>query len=224
MSAVKPPAERNPSAKSADAGKVPEAHTEACDVAIVGGGPVGLALACVLADALGTDARIAVIDRAFGGTGVPPVRDPRASALSAGSKRLLDAVGVWAALAPYAQPVAAVDITDSSLNDTFRPVLISYDNSVETGEPATYILENDRLRAALSQAVARRGGTIACIAGELAGWEAHDGSGLVRLGDGRGLSASLAVAADGRSSALRQAAGINVIDWQYGQVGIVATV
>ncbi|HEX6002211.1 MAG TPA: FAD-dependent monooxygenase [Hyphomicrobiaceae bacterium] len=224
MSAVKPPAEGCPGAQGTDAGAAPGACTEACDVAMVGGGPVGLALACALADGLGTGARIAVIDRAFGGTAVPPTRDPRASALSAGSKRLLDVIGVWEALAPHAQPVAAVDITDSSLGDAFRPVLISYDNSVEAGEPATYILENDRLRTALSEAVARRGGTIACIAGELAGWEARDGFGLVRLGDGRTFSASLAVAADGRSSALRRAAGISVIDWRYGQVGIVAMV
>ena len=62
------------------------------DVVIAGGGTAGLALACALADALGAGARIAVVDRAplrrrRGG------RDARAFALSAGSKRLLSALG-----------------------------------------------------------------------------------------------------------------------------------
>ena len=54
----------------------------------------------------------------------PPGRDIRAWALSAGSKRLLDCAGRLAALAEHAQPVTAVDITNSSLDDAFRPVLV----------------------------------------------------------------------------------------------------
>ena len=71
---------------------------------------------------------------------------PRPS--SAGSKRLLAALGIWPALTEHAQPVTAVDITDSALEDAFRPVLVSYDNTVEGGEPATYIIENERLHEA----------------------------------------------------------------------------
>ncbi|HEY7553047.1 MAG TPA: FAD-dependent monooxygenase, partial [Hyphomicrobiaceae bacterium] len=138
-------------------------EADACDVAIVGGGAIGLALACALADALAPAGRIALIDPAVSGA-APATPDARASAVSAGSKRLLDALGVWPKLAPHAEPVAAVDITDSALGDMFRPVLISYDNTVEGGEPATYIVENERLRAALLEALARRPG-IAAIPG-----------------------------------------------------------
>jgi 2-octaprenyl-6-methoxyphenol hydroxylase len=192
------------------------------DAIVVGGGAVGLALALALADALGPDGRIAVVDPSTAGAGAG-ARDPRASALSAGSKRLLDALGVWPALAPHAEPVMAVDITDSSLGDAFRPVLVSYDNSVEGGEPATYILENDPLRAALLEGLARRP-QIARIGGTVAGWQATTVRGLVTLADGRALGAPLVAAADGRGSALRQAAGIGVIGWEYAQVGIVTVV
>ena len=58
----------------------------------------------------------------------------------------------------------AVDITDSSLNDAFRPILVSYDNRVEANEPATYILESERLNAALLRA-ARARGSIALLGG-----------------------------------------------------------
>src|SRR5687768_5183150 len=97
------------------------------DVVIGGGGMAGLALACALCDALGPELSIAVVDRAGLGPGAG-VGDIRASALSAGSRRLLEALGVWAAVADQAQPVTAIDITDSSLDDAFRPVLLSYDN------------------------------------------------------------------------------------------------
>src|SRR5690349_3531175 len=94
-------------------------------VVIAGGGTAGLALACALADALGEECRIAVADRGPLGPGAGSA-DARAFALSAGSKRMLSALGVWPAIAGDAQPVTSIDITDSSLDDAFRPVLVSY--------------------------------------------------------------------------------------------------
>ena len=123
-------------------------NAERYDVVIAGGGTAGLALACALADALGPGARIAVVDRV-------PLRggaasgDARAFALSAGAKRMLSVLGVWPAVAAHAQAVTAIDITDSSLEDAFRPVLVSYDNTVDGDEPATYIVEHGQLRDAL---------------------------------------------------------------------------
>src|SRR5262245_38255943 len=100
------------------------------DALVGGGGAVGLALASALADALGPGGRIGVVDPAAAAAGTAPAgrdaRDFRAWALSSGSKRLLDALGVWApALADHAEPVAAVDVTDAALDDVFRPVLVS---------------------------------------------------------------------------------------------------
>jgi 2-octaprenyl-6-methoxyphenol hydroxylase len=194
---------------------------DAYDVVVVGGGAIGLALACALADALEPAARIALVDPVSGAA--PTAPDARASAVSAGSKRLLDVLGVWHALASDAEPVVAVDITDSALGDVFRPVLISYDNTVEAGEPATYIVENERLRAALLDALARRPGIVA-IAGTVETWHADEAGGVIGLADGRTLQAPLVVAADGRASPLRAAAGIGVVGWPYAQVGIVATI
>lgn len=212
MTAVKPSAAGAPGSPAA----------QAYDAIVVGGGVVGLALACALADALAPSARIGVVDPAAG-DGAPPARDARAWAVSAASKRLLDALGVWAALGSEAEPVAAVDITDSSLGDAFRPVLVSYDNTVAGGEAATYILESAALRAALLGGLARRPG-IERIAGTVTAWDASGERGAVGLTSGRTLHAPLVAAADGRGSALREAAGIGVVRWQYRQVGIVATV
>jgi 2-octaprenyl-6-methoxyphenol hydroxylase len=200
-------------------------HTgqERCDVVIAGGGAVGLVLACALADALGPATRIVVVDRVpFGGTAGP--RDIRASAVSAGSQHVLAALGIWPALAEHAEAVTAVDITDASLEDAFRPILVSYDNTVEGGEPATYIVENERLTAAILGAAMRRP-SITLLGGAAAtGYAAGEHDVTVTLADGRHLRAPLLVAADGRGSRLREAAGIGVVGWKYRQVGIVTTV
>jgi 2-octaprenyl-6-methoxyphenol hydroxylase len=191
---------------------------EACDALIVGGGAIGPILACALADALGPPVRIGLVDPAPP-DGAPGAADARASAISAASKRLLDVLGIWDAVAAFAEPVAAVDITDSALEDLFRPVLVSYDNTVAGGEPATYIVENEHLRGAVQEGIARRPG-IDRIRGTVAAWE----PGTVSLADGGVLSAPLVVAADGRSSRLREAAGIGVVGRRYPQLGIVAIV
>jgi 2-octaprenyl-6-methoxyphenol hydroxylase len=196
--------------------------SERYDVVIGGGGTAGLALACTLADALGPEMRIAVADRTALGASAR-ARDGRSFALSAGSKRMLDVLGVWPALAGDAQPVTAIDITDSSLEDGFRPILISYDNRIE-GEPATWIVENDRLLDALVEAAAARSG-IALLGGQAAETFTRDEHGVdITLAGDRSIRTPLLVAADGRASRLREAAEIEVVRWKYPQIGIVTTV
>ena len=194
-----------------------------CDVVVAGAGTVGLAMACALADALGPEASISLVDRAEFGR-EPAVRDIRSWAISAGSKRLLDVLGVWPELSRHAQPVAAVDITDSSLNDAIRPILVSYDNRVEGDEPATYILESERLNAALLRAAQSRQ-NIALLGGcAIKSFAAGEHDCSIDLENGTTLRTPLLVAADGRASRLRELAGIKTVGWSYPQVGIVATV
>jgi len=191
------------------------------DVAIGGGGTVGLALACALADALGGDVRIALLDR--GALNVAGGRDIRASALSAASKRLLTTLGVWPAIADAAQPVTAIDITDSRLSDAIRPILLSYDNTLAPEEPASYIVENERLRQALVAAAAARP-AIALMGSSPIESFAVDPYGVsIRLANAT-LRAPFLVGADGRASRLRDEAGLKVLRWSYPQTGIVTTV
>ena len=182
---------------------------------------VGLALGCALHDAMGDAARIAVVDPTLLRGG--PARDVRASALSAGSQHLLAALGMWPALAEHAQPVTGVDITDAALEDVFRPILVSYDNTVDGGEPATYIVENEQLARAVIAGAQKRP-ALRLVHAAVASHAVDEHGVTVTLGDGERLRAALLVAADGRSSRVREAAGINVVGWKYPQVGIVTTV
>jgi 2-octaprenyl-6-methoxyphenol hydroxylase len=192
------------------------------DIVIAGAGTAGLTLACALADALGEGARIAVADRAQLGATSPG--DARAFALSAGSKRMLSTLGVWPAIADHAQPVTAIDITDSSLQDAFRPVLVSYDNTVDGGEPATYMVEHQRLHEALLAAAASRASIVLLGGAAAESFAADEHGATVSLSDRAPLRAALLVAADGGKSQLREAAGIKVVRWSYPQIGIVAIV
>ena len=103
-------------------------------------------------------------------------------------------------------------------------MLVSYDNTVEGGEPATYIVEHARLHEALLAAAARRK-SIALLGGAAAESFAADEHGVDVSFAGRApLRARLLVAADGAKSRLREAASIKLVRWSYPQTGIVAIV
>lgn len=193
---------------------------ERADIVISGASFAGLALAAGLAQSLGPALRILLVDRST----APGREDARAFALSAGSKRMLDVIGAWGAVAAQAQPVTRIEITDSSLADAFRPVLLSYDNRLDADEPASWIVPASALQQALEARVATLPG-IARIAGDEAVKLTTDGDGAtLDLKSGRVIAARLVAAAEGRRSALRDLAGIKVVGWGYGQRGIVTTV
>lgn len=189
------------------------------DVVIAGGGLTGLILARTLAGVFGPQMRIAILDAVEGQRRA----DPRSYALSAGSRRLLEAIGVWGPVAAEAQPVSGIDITDSSLTDAIRPILLSYDTAVTADEPGMWIVPAGVLLEAASAAVTEAA-SIVPRTGRATGLSA-DGAGItVTLADGDALKAGLVVACDGRNSPLRGAAGIKTVDWRYAQTGIVTTV
>lgn len=201
----------------------PDRQPRKSDIVIVGGSFAGLALARALALALDHQVRITLVERHAGLDTHATDQDPRAYALSAGSKRMLDALGLWADLAPRAEPVRAIDITDSALEHAIRPVLITYDNSVGE-EPATWIVEGARLRSALLAAVMQTPGIEYLSPAEVQSF-AVDGAGIsVVLAGVAPLRTHLLVAADGRHSPLREAAGIKTVRWSHPQIGIVTTV
>jgi 2-octaprenyl-6-methoxyphenol hydroxylase len=120
--------------------------------------------------------------------------------------------------------VVGVDITDAALGDAFRPVLVRYDNTIEDGEAATYIVENARLIDAIAGNVAQRPSIVLRGGCAALGFAADDHGVTVTMQDGSSLRANVLIAADGRNSRLREAAGIGVVGWTYKQVGIVTTV
>ena len=159
----------------------------------------------------------------------PVNADSRAVALSAASVRMLDKLGVWGQCKAEAQPVFTIEITDSSLRAGIRPVLLSYDNALDTSpdgisEPASQILPNATLERALAAAV-RACPNVTIIGGtSVTGFKAGDHTTEITLSPARTLEAKLLIAADGRRSPLRAMAGIKTTGWGYDQTGITVTI
>ncbi|MFM1815739.1 MAG: hypothetical protein RLZ98_2434 [Pseudomonadota bacterium] len=193
---------------------------ERYDALIAGGGYAGLAMALALVRA-GAGLRVAVIERA---SGAIDEGDPRAMAVSQSSKRLLEAIGVWRSIAPDAQEVLEITITDSALEAGIRPALLTYRNMVEDELPGAYIVPNNCLVAALQREIAAEQDVVVMRGAAIRGLEADARSARLRLGDGGEVEGALVIGADGRGSFIREAAGIKSIGWDYGQTGIVTVV
>lgn len=187
---------------------------------VIGGGAfAGLALALALRQGLGPDIPVIVADPALAAR---PSRDPRASAIVAACRRLFDALGVWEAVAPDAQPILDMIVTDSKVGDAVRPTFLTFAGEVEPGEPFAHMVENRHLIDAL---VARaEAGGIDLRATAVDAYETGADGIDVTLADGTTMAASLLVAADGARSRLRGRAGIATHGWDYDQSGIVVTV
>jgi 2-octaprenyl-6-methoxyphenol hydroxylase len=193
------------------------------DVVIAGAGFAGLSLALALTAGLGAQARIALVTRDGIAPGQPRP-DSRATALSAASVRMLSRLGVWAHCEPSAQAVTGIDITDSSLDAGVRPILLSYDNLVGDAEPASHIVPNAALLAALAAGVAATSQITVIDHANVTGFTTQPGRVRVMLDNGRALDAALLAAADGRNSPVRALSQIKTVGWSYPQTGITVMI
>jgi len=194
------------------------------DVVIVGGGLNGLAAAVCLA---GPGSRLPLhcilVDAGDPFAQATSEFDGRASAIALSSRRMLEAMGIWRALAPHAQPVERIVVTDSRNGSAARPALLQFAESQTIG-PSAYIVENRYLYDALAEAAQELATVTVLAKARVDSLDAEGNQACIRLMDGRRLDAELAVAADGRNSRLRQLAGIETVRWSYGQSAIVTGV
>ncbi len=188
------------------------------DVAIVGGGMVGAALACALGQA---GCLVAVIE----------AREPqrvwsdgeiayRVSALSRASQNLLLRLGAWPRMQELGVSVyRAMQVWDQGGHGQIR-----FD-SAEVGEPDLgHIVENRVTQLALWECLER----IECVdlmcPARVADYSLDTDYAWLQLDCGDTLEAKLLVGADGRDSAIRARAGIDTQGWDYDQHALVANV
>jgi len=155
------------------------------DVAICGAGPVGMALAALLARRGMDGARIGLVDaRALGAA----VADPRSIALSYGSRMLLEEIGAW----PI--PATAINQIHISRRGRFGRSMI---DRAEHDVPALgYVTRYGELVTALSAACERAGVNIIRPA-RVTGHLEHSEGVELKLDDGRQLDAAVVVQAEG---------------------------
>lgn len=186
------------------------------DVIIVGGGMVGLALACALRH---SGLKIVLIER-----GEAPVReslgrDCRVSAIVRGNVHILEGLGIWDYLQADAQPIRQMRVWDNQ-----QPGGIRFDCSEIGSDALGFLIENSRTQHAMHMALMESDAVEICSPAEITDLQWHASYVSVRLADGRLFETPLIVGADGGRSWIRQQAGIGVWQRDYGQKGIVATV
>lgn len=182
------------------------------DVIIMGGGLVGLALAAAL-DSSGVSAIL--VDPADPDTRTDAAFDGRTSAVSSSSMRMLETIGVAAALPAPGCPIRTIAVADG-----LKPGGLHFD--AEAGEALGWMHENRHLRAALRTRAEQGRNLWLLWKSRAAAIDRSEHGVTVALEDGRRLSAPLLVAADGRNSPLREAAGIRVARWKYDHQAIVS--
>ncbi|MBU1209859.1 MAG: FAD-dependent monooxygenase [Alphaproteobacteria bacterium] len=190
------------------------------DIVISGASYTGAALALALSKSLEGSLSIAVIDKAPPGTRATAPASPRAFSVSAASRHLLEYLGVWPEIALSSQPVSEIEITDSPLNAGIRPVLLTYENAIDDGSPASHIVPDAILANALRGALTLAPGVEVFSNAAVTAFAVGGSAATVTCSHGLELVADLVVAAEGRRSAIREAAAIKTVGWDYSQSGI----
>lgn len=181
------------------------------DVAVVGGGPAGLAAA--LTAAIGGFRTILF---------APPATFPpgRTAALLHGSIGLLSELDVWPALLRHAAPLTAIRLVDAMKRLVRAPEVTFY--AAEIGLPAFgHNIPNGDLVDGLRRH-AEAFEELTLVAAPVEEISHEDEWVELRTGE-NAFSARLVVAADGARSLAREAAGIRVRRWTYAQSALVAT-
>lgn len=191
------------------------------DIAIVGGGLNGPALALALAGA-GLD--VTLIDAQAAAPRKEDGFDGRSYALALTSVRMLDGIGVWNAVAQHAQPMLEIKVTDGRAGEGPSPFFMHFDHAEIEEGPMGHMVEDRHLRRALMDAVSDTAG-ITVMNGTEVKAQAPDGAGItLSLAGGKSLRARLCVGADGRGSGTAVRAGIKRTGWAYGQTALVCAV
>jgi 2-octaprenyl-6-methoxyphenol hydroxylase len=195
---------------------------ESYDIVVSGGGVAGLTAAAAFGGAgfsvLCVDPAAPVTDRDADGS------DLRTTAMLQPARDLLDRIGLWPRLAPHAAELQVMRIVDAGGPAPEPRVTKDFNASDISDQPFGWNLPNWLLRRemvahldSLPSVTFRPGiGTASLLT--------RQAEALVGLSDGTRVRARLVIAADGRNSPIREAAGIDVTTTRYGQKALAFAV
>lgn len=182
------------------------------DVIILGGGLVGATLALAL-DVHGVSST--VIDPADPAVTLAPGFDGRASAVASASHRMLDAIGVGAALAGKGCAIRHIRVSDG-----LEPGALDFIPDADDGALGT-MYENKLLRRALFDAASGAAHVDLRMQTRAVAVDRSAAGVVATLDTGERVRAPLLIAAEGRNSPTREAAGISVARWSYDHTAII---
>ncbi|SFR11132.1 2-octaprenylphenol hydroxylase [Enterobacter sp. kpr-6] len=191
---------------------------QSVDVAIVGGGMVGLAVACGLQ---GSGLRVAVLEQnapvALSDNAPPELR---VSAINAASEKLLTRLGVWSEIVAHrASCYHGMEVWDK---DSFGRITFN-DESMGYSHLG-HIIENAVVHQALWQKAQQSTDVTLITPAELQQVAWGENEAFLTLKDASMITARLVVGADGANSWLRDKADIPLTFWDYHHHALVATI
>jgi 2-octaprenyl-6-methoxyphenol hydroxylase len=193
-----------------------------CDILVSGGGIAGLAATAAFAEA-GFD--VVCVDPA------PPVTeaeaegaDLRSTAFLQPARAFLEEIGLWAGLAPHATPLSVMRIVDAGGAEPNPRVVCDFDSADLSEAPFGWNLPNWLLRREFAARLADLPGVDFRPGTATTGLFTREGEARVSLSDGTRLRCRLVVAADGRNSPMREAAGIGLRRTRFGQKALAFAV
>ena len=186
------------------------------DVAIVGGGMVGASLALALS---ALPLEVVVVEATPPEDGAQPSFDTRTTALSNGTRRIFEGLGVWDEIVREATPIRRIHVSDRG---RFGSAVV---DAAEQGIPALgYVVENRVVGRALWRRLRLCPRIRLVSPATVTAARVTDAAVHLDLDGADALVARLAVAADGAGSLVREAAGVAAERWDYDQTAVICQV
>jgi 2-octaprenyl-6-methoxyphenol hydroxylase len=190
---------------------------DSTDILIAGGGTAGLAAAA----AFGTlGLSVTCVDPAPLDAPDGPDADLRTTAILQPGRALLEQAGLWDRLLPRATPLRVMRIVDAA----GTPVKRDFDAGDLGDAPFGWNIPNRVIKRAFAERLAEMPQVTLLRGVGFVGRLAQMDDVVVRLSDGRQVTARLLVGADGRDSAVRRVCGIEARVTRYGQKALVFAV
>ncbi|WGW00760.1 FAD-dependent 2-octaprenylphenol hydroxylase [Vibrio sp. YMD68] len=190
---------------------------QSVDIAIVGGGMVGLTLAAAFKD---TALRVAVIEGHTPDLSLQELPDVRVSALSRSSETILKNVGAWEGIQQRRlSPYVGMEVWEQ---DSFAR--IEFEAQQHSQPNLGHIVENRVIQLALLEKVKQQSNVSLFMPNTCLSIAVGESEAWLSLDNGQSLTAKLVVGADGANSWVRNQLDIPLTHWDYGHSAIVANV
>ena len=190
------------------------------DVIIIGGGMVGASLACALYNQ--RDKKIAVIEACAFDDEAQPSFDDRSIALSYGSRRIWESMGLWQQLEPLIEPIKSIHVSDRGYLGATR---LHHDE--ENVEALGYVAENRVIGKLLMQRIQQLAHVDWFCPASIEQLEQQEQFVRVSIQTSTGektFTCKLLVAADGAMSRARELSGLQMQRQDYNQTAVIANV
>ena len=190
---------------------------ERYDIVIAGGGMIGTSLALALAP-LGL--RVAVVEAVARQDTAQPSFDDRSTALSRSTQRMFEAMGLWNEIVAASTPILSIHVSDRG-----RFGFSHIDADEQGVEALGYVVINRVLGEVLQRALDERSDVAVLCPARIVDVELDSDAAAANVAfeneEGRRLTCSLLIGADGANSAVREMMGIAAEKSSYGQRAVI---